>query len=206
MPAGPSTTPVVRGQSSELGGQRGSSCQLVERRQGRGRARQSVGRAVAPTRAQSQASGLESTLKEGGRIVCVSSMSGIAGNFGQSNYAVSKAGVIGMVDAYAPILAKKDITINAVAPGFIETQMTAAIPFATREAGRRLNSLKQGDQPVDVAEAIAFYSSPASAGRRGPAPAAVPGPVRVSPSRSDSKPSSAAVRPALSNPPPVADC
>ncbi|MAR89967.1 MAG: 3-oxoacyl-ACP reductase [Pseudomonadales bacterium] len=106
-------------------------------------------------------------LKPGGRIVCVSSMSGIAGNFGQSNYATSKAGVIGMVDAYAPILAKKDITINAVAPGFIETQMTAAIPFATREAGRRLNSLKQGGQPVDVAEAIAFYASPASAGVNG---------------------------------------
>lgn len=106
-------------------------------------------------------------IKEGGRIVCVSSMSGIAGNFGQSNYAVSKAGVIGMVDAFAPILAKKDITINAVAPGFIETQMTAAIPFATREAGRRLNSLKQGGQPVDVAEAIAFYASPASAGVSG---------------------------------------
>ncbi len=106
-------------------------------------------------------------LNEGGRIVCVSSMSGIAGNFGQSNYAVSKAGVIGMVDAYAPILAKKDITINAVAPGFIETQMTAAIPFATREAGRRLNSLKQGGQPVDVAEAIAFFASPASNGCNG---------------------------------------
>ncbi|MBA54201.1 MAG: 3-oxoacyl-ACP reductase [Pseudomonadales bacterium] len=106
-------------------------------------------------------------LKEGGRIVCVSSMSGIAGNFGQSNYAVSKAGVIGMVDAYAPILAKKDITINAVAPGFIETQMTAAIPFATREAGRRLNSLKQGGQPVDVAETIAFFASPASNGVNG---------------------------------------
>ncbi|MVF10962.1 3-oxoacyl-ACP reductase [Ketobacter sp. MCCC 1A13808] len=107
------------------------------------------------------------TINPGGRIVCVSSMSGIAGNFGQSNYAVSKAGVIGMVDAFAPILAKKDITINAVAPGFIETQMTAAIPFATREAGRRLNSLKQGGLPVDVAEAIAFYSSPASAGVNG---------------------------------------
>ena len=109
----------------------------------------------------------QDVLKEGGRIVCVSSMSGIAGNFGQSNYAVSKAGVIGMVDAFAPILAKKDVTINAVAPGFIETQMTAAIPFATREAGRRLNSLKQGGQPVDVAEAIAFYASPASSGVTG---------------------------------------
>lgn len=109
----------------------------------------------------------QDVLREGGRIVCVSSMSGIAGNFGQSNYAVSKAGVIGMVDAFAPVLGKKDITINAVAPGFIETQMTAAIPFATREAGRRLNSLKQGGQPVDVAETIAFFASPASAGING---------------------------------------
>ncbi len=106
-------------------------------------------------------------LNAGGRIVCVSSMSGIAGNFGQTNYATSKAGVIGMVDAFAPILAKQEATINAVAPGFIETQMTAAMPMATREAGRRLNSLKQGGQPVDVAEAIAFFASPASAGVNG---------------------------------------
>ncbi|PCJ47542.1 MAG: 3-oxoacyl-ACP reductase [Moraxellaceae bacterium] len=106
-------------------------------------------------------------LNDGGRIVCVSSMSGVAGNFGQSNYATSKAGVIGMVDAFAPILAKRNITINAVAPGFIETQMTAAMPMATREAGRRLNSLKQGGQPVDVAEAIGFFASPASAGATG---------------------------------------
>ena len=103
-------------------------------------------------------------LKPGGRIVCVSSISGIAGNMGQTNYAVSKAGVIGMVQSTAPIFAAKGITINGVAPGFIETQMTAAIPFAIREAGRRMNSMSQGGQPVDVAEAIAWFASPASSG------------------------------------------
>lgn len=106
-------------------------------------------------------------LKSGGRIVCVSSISGIAGNMGQTNYAVSKAGVIGMVQASAPIFAKQGITINAVAPGFIETAMTAAIPFAIREAGRRMNSMSQGGQPIDVAEAIGWFASPASAGITG---------------------------------------
>jgi 3-oxoacyl-[acyl-carrier protein] reductase len=75
--------------------------------------------------------------------------------------------VIGVVDAYAPLLAKLDATINAVAPGFIETQMTAKIPFATREAGRRMNSLSQGGLPVDVAEAIGYFASPASGGVTG---------------------------------------
>ncbi|MDO8211306.1 3-oxoacyl-ACP reductase [Conexibacter sp. CPCC 206217] len=106
-------------------------------------------------------------LNEGGRIVCVASIAGIAGNFGQTNYATSKAGVIGLVDAYAPLLAQRGATINAVAPGFIETQMTAKIPFATREAGRRMNSLSQGGLPVDVAEAIAYFASPASTGVTG---------------------------------------
>ena len=59
-------------------------------------------------------------------------------------------------------LAERGITINAVAPGFIETAMTAAIPLATREIGRRLNSLYQGGKPVDVAETIAYFASPAS--------------------------------------------
>jgi 3-oxoacyl-[acyl-carrier protein] reductase len=106
-------------------------------------------------------------LRRGGRIVGVSSISGIAGNPGQTNYATSKAGVIGLVDALAPTLAERDITINAVAPGFIETQMTARVPFATREAGRRMNSLRQGGLPVDVAETVAWFGSPASGGVTG---------------------------------------
>ena len=99
---------------------------------------------------------------EGGRVVGLSSMAGIAGNRGQTNYATTKAGMIGLTQALAPQLAEKGVTINAVAPGFIETKMTAAIPLATREVGRRLNSLYQGGQPVDVAEAIAYFASPAS--------------------------------------------
>ncbi|EXT37806.1 short chain dehydrogenase family protein [Acinetobacter sp. 25977_6] len=105
-------------------------------------------------------------LNANGRIVCVSSISGIAGNLGQTNYAASKAGVIGLVKFTAPIL-KNGITINAVAPGFIETQMTAAIPFAIREAGRRMNSMQQGGLPVDVAETIAWFASAASTGVNG---------------------------------------
>lgn len=100
------------------------------------------------------------------RIVCVSSISGIAGNLGQTNYAMSKAGVIGMVQATAPRLSH-GMTINAVAPGFIETQMTASIPFAIREAGRRMNSMSQGGLPVDVAETIAWLACPASGGLNG---------------------------------------
>ena len=106
-------------------------------------------------------------IRENGRIVCVSSMSGIAGNAGQTNYATSKAGVIGMVESMAAPVGKKSLTINAVAPGFIETQMTAAMPLATREAGRRMNSLAQGGLPVDVAETIAWFASPASGGVNG---------------------------------------
>jgi 3-oxoacyl-[acyl-carrier protein] reductase len=106
-------------------------------------------------------------IRQNGRIVCVSSMSGIAGNAGQTNYATSKAGVIGMVESMAVPVGKKGLTINAVAPVFIETQMTAAMPLATREAGRRMNSLAQGGLPVDVAETIAWFASPASGGVNG---------------------------------------
>ncbi len=106
-------------------------------------------------------------LNENGRIVCVSSMSGIAGNAGQTNYSTSKAGVIGMVQSMAPVFAERGATINAVAPGFIETQMTAAMPIGPREAGRRMNSMSQGGLPVDVAEAISWFASPASTGLNG---------------------------------------
>jgi 3-oxoacyl-[acyl-carrier protein] reductase len=106
-------------------------------------------------------------LRENGRIIGVSSIAGIAGNVGQTNYATSKAGVIGMVDTYAPLLAERGATINAVAPGFIETKMTAAVPLFIREAGRRMNSMSQGGLPVDVAETIAWYANPGSAAVNG---------------------------------------
>ena len=105
-------------------------------------------------------------LRENGRIVCISSISGIAGNFGQTNYSTAKCGVIGYVEAMAKQV-KNGVTINAIAPGFIETQMTAAMPITIREAGRRMNSLSQGGLPVDVAEAIAWYCNPASNGVNG---------------------------------------
>jgi 3-oxoacyl-[acyl-carrier protein] reductase len=109
----------------------------------------------------------EGLLGGNGRIVSVSSVSGIAGNRGQTNYATSKAGVIGLVQSLAPTLASRGLTANAVAPGFIETAMTAAMPFMIREAGRRMNSMAQGGLPVDVAETIAWLASPASSGVNG---------------------------------------
>ncbi len=110
---------------------------------------------------------LKALLRDGGRIVCLASIAGIAGNLGQANYAASKAGVIGYVQALAPVLAERGIAVNAVAPGFIETKMTAAIPFATRQVARRLCNLSQGGLPQDVAELITFLSSPGAAGMTG---------------------------------------
>jgi 3-oxoacyl-[acyl-carrier protein] reductase len=103
----------------------------------------------------------QKAINENGRIIGVASIAGIAGNVGQTNYATSKAGVIGLVDSLADEL-KHGLTVNAVAPGFIETKMTAAVPFATREVGRRLNAMSQGGLPVDVAETIAWYAHPGS--------------------------------------------
>lgn len=108
------------------------------------------------------------TVNRGGRIVATASIAGIAGNNGQTNYAASKAGIIGLVRSLAPrAAADHGVTVNAVAPGFIETKMTAAVPLFIREAGRRMNSLSQGGLPVDVAETTAWFAQPASSAVNG---------------------------------------
>lgn len=104
---------------------------------------------------------------DGGRLIGVSSVAGIAGNRGQTNYTTSKAGVIGLVQSMAPALAARGIALNAVAPGFIETRLTAQIPVVLREVGRRMNSMAQGGLPIDVAETVAWLASPASGGITG---------------------------------------
>lgn len=107
------------------------------------------------------------TINDQGRVVCLSSIGGIAGNVGQTNYGATKAGLIGYVAARAKENAAKGICFNAAAPGFIETRMTAAMPFTIREAGRRLCSLSQGGEPLDVAELITFLSTPSAVGVTG---------------------------------------
>jgi 3-oxoacyl-[acyl-carrier protein] reductase len=109
----------------------------------------------------------KNVLRDGGRVICLSSIAGIAGNVGQTNYGAAKAGLIGYVDALSKRLASRGITVNAIAPGFIETRMTAAIPVMIREAGRRLSALGQGGLPEDVAQAIMFLASPGAQGISG---------------------------------------
>lgn len=106
-------------------------------------------------------------LRDGGRVVCLSSIAGIAGNMGQTNYAASKAGIIGYVETLAPRLAARGITVNAIAPGFIETRLTEAIPPVIREVGRRLSALGQGGLPRDIGDLVTFLASPGAQGLTG---------------------------------------
>jgi 3-oxoacyl-[acyl-carrier protein] reductase len=110
---------------------------------------------------------LDKQIRQGGRIITLSSVAGIAGNVGQTNYSASKAGLIAYVKALSERLAGRGITVNAIAPGFIETRLTAAIPMAIREAGRRLSALGQGGLPEDVGNAITFLASPGAQGITG---------------------------------------
>ena len=94
-----------------------------------------------------------------GRIVNLSSVVGLRGNAGQVNYAASKAGIIGMTKSLAKELASRGITVNAVAPGFIDTDMTAAIPEAARAAAPSGIPMARLGAPEEVARAVAFLAS-----------------------------------------------
>ncbi|MDA3921244.1 MAG: 3-oxoacyl-ACP reductase [Salinisphaera sp.] len=109
----------------------------------------------------------EQIINEHGRVVCLCSIGGIAGNRGQTNYGTTKAGLIGFVEHRANAQRERGVTVNAVAPGFIETRMTAEMPITVREGGRRLSSLGQGGEPRDVAETITFLCTPGAGGISG---------------------------------------
>jgi 3-oxoacyl-[acyl-carrier protein] reductase len=94
-----------------------------------------------------------------GRIICTSSIVGVHGNFGQTNYVAAKAGVIGMVRTWAKELAKHGITSNAVAPGFIRTDMTDAIPEEVRQASINAIPAKRMGEPKDIAYAYLYLAS-----------------------------------------------
>ncbi len=98
-------------------------------------------------------------LKENGRIINISSIVGLDGNFGQTNYAASKAGVIGFTKSLAKELAKKKITVNAIAPGFIKTDMTESIPHENRGVIENRILLKELGMPKDIANAALFLAS-----------------------------------------------
>lgn len=98
-------------------------------------------------------------IPDGGRIINISSISGIAGNFGQTNYSATKAGAIGFTKSLAKELGKRKITVNAVAPGFIKSAMTDKIPIELLSNILQLIPLKEIGQPEDVANAVKFLAS-----------------------------------------------
>ncbi|MCK4620291.1 MAG: SDR family oxidoreductase, partial [Desulfobacterales bacterium] len=94
-----------------------------------------------------------------GRIVNIASVVGVSGNPGQANYSASKAGLIGLTKTAAKELAARNVTVNAVAPGFIETDMTAALSEKARKAMLDQVPMRRGGQPEDVAAAVKFLAS-----------------------------------------------
>jgi len=95
-----------------------------------------------------------------GRIVNVSSLAGVTGNAGQANYSASKAGLIGLTKALAKEVGSRNITVNAVAPGFIETELTSGLPAELLERARQAAAIPRIGSPADVAPAIVFLASP----------------------------------------------
>ena len=94
-----------------------------------------------------------------GRIINMSSVVGLRGNAGQANYSASKAGLIGLTKSLAKELAARKVTVNAVAPGFIDTDMTAVLPEAAKEALLKTIPMARLGQPEDVARAVAFFAA-----------------------------------------------
>ena len=95
-----------------------------------------------------------------GRIVNVSSLAGVAGNAGQANYSASKAGLIGLTKSLAKEVGSRNITVNAVAPGFVETELTRGLPAELLERARQAAAIPRIGTPADVAPAIVFLASP----------------------------------------------
>lgn len=94
-----------------------------------------------------------------GRIINISSVSGVLGNAGQANYCASKAGIIGLTKGVAREVATRGITVNAVAPGFIQTEMTDVLPDAVKEAAKEQIPMKNFGTTEDIANAVAFLAS-----------------------------------------------
>ncbi len=94
-----------------------------------------------------------------GRIISLSSVSGVMGNAGQANYAASKAGLIGLTKTVARELARKNVTANCIAPGFIITEMTDKLPAPVKEAAKQVIPLRRFGTVDDVACAVAFFAS-----------------------------------------------